>query len=155
MLTWTSAPVDTDIDMVGDIELRLDAIATAADTAWIATLQDVAPDGTVTDITCGWLRASLREVDEQASRPGAPVLPCDRFVAVPAGETVNYRIPLVPNARRFAAGHSIRLVLTSDDQDTTTPAIMGFRHASVGTSSLNTILSSSRLLIPVLPTGKA
>ena len=29
--------------MVGDIELRLEASATAIDTAWIATLQDVAP----------------------------------------------------------------------------------------------------------------
>jgi len=50
----------------------------------------------------------------------------------------------------FAAGHRIRLVLTSDDQDPATPAIMSFRHASVGTSSLNTVFSSSRLLLPVL-----
>jgi hypothetical protein len=40
--------------------------------------------------------------------------------------------------------------LTSDDQDPSTPAIMNFRHASVGTSSLNTIRSSSRLLLPVV-----
>ncbi len=66
-------------------------------------------------------------------------------VAVPIGEDVEYRIPLVPNARRFAAGHRIPLVLTSDDQDPDTPAIMNFRHASVGTSSLNTVRSSSRL----------
>ena len=65
-------------------------------------------------------------------------------------QTVQYRIPLVPNARRFAAGHSMRLVLTSDDHDPATPAIMSFRHAPVGTSSLNTILSSSRLVLPVI-----
>jgi hypothetical protein len=29
---------------------------------------------------------------------------------------------------------------------------MSFRHASVGTSCLNTVASSSRLLIPVIPT---
>ncbi len=150
MLTWTSAPLGSDLDVVGAIEVRLDAIATAADTAWMLTLQDVAPDGSVVAVTAGWLRASLREVDEQASRPGAPVLPCRRAVAVPVGETVQYRIPLVPNARRFAAGHSMRLVVTSDDQDTASPAIMSFRHASVGTSSLNTILSSTRLVLPVI-----
>jgi putative CocE/NonD family hydrolase len=149
-LTWTSEPLGVDLDVVGNIELRLDAIATAADTAWIATLQDIAPDGTAVDVTCGWLRATLRPVDEDASRPGAPVLPCTDAVAVPAGEVVHYRIPLVPNARRFAAGHAIRLVVNSDDQDPATPAIMGFRHASVGTSSLNTIVSSSRLLLPVI-----
>ena len=69
---------------------------------------------------------------------------------MPIAEDVEYRIPLVPNARRFAAGNRSRLTLTSDDQNPETPAIMNFRHASVGTSSLNTIRSSSRLLLPVL-----
>jgi len=151
-LSWTSAPLDAALDVVGEIELRLVASATAADTAWIATLQDVAPDGSIEDVTAGWLRASMREVDEAASRPGAPVLPCRTPVAVPIGEDVTYRIPLVPNARRFNTGHRIRLVLTSDDQDPDTPAIMNFRHASVGTSSLNTARSSSRLLLPVFAT---
>jgi predicted acyl esterase len=150
-LTWTSAPLDSTLDVVGDIELRLVAAATASDTAWIATVQDVAPDGAVQDVTAGWLRASLREVDEAASRPGAPVLPCRTPVAVPVGEDVTYRIPLVPNARRFDVGHRIQLVLTSDDQDPSIPAIMNFRHASVGTSSVNRVSSSSRLLIPVVP----
>ncbi len=136
--------------MVGDFELQLVASATAMDIAWMATLQDVAADGEITDVTAGWLRASLREVDETASRPGAPVLPCRNPQAVPLGEDVDYRIPLVANARRFQAGHRIRLVLTSDDQDPSTPAIMNFRHASVGTSSRNTVRSSSRLLIPIL-----
>ncbi|RDH79795.1 CocE/NonD family hydrolase [Mycolicibacterium moriokaense] len=152
-LSWTSAPLDATIDVVGDIELRLVASATAADTAWIVTLQDVAPDDVVDDVTAGWLRASMREIDEAASRPGAPVLPCRTPVAVPIGEAIVYRIPLVPNARRFNASHRIRLVLTSDDQDPDTPAIMNFRHASVGTSSVNTVRSSSRLLLPVLTTG--
>lgn len=150
MLTWTSAPLPGDLDVVGPIELRLIASATAADTAWMTTLQDVASDGEVTDVTAGWVRASLREVDEQASTPGVPVLTCRTATAVPIGEEVQYRIPLVPNARRFAKGHRIRLVLTSDDQSPDVPAIMNFRHASVGTSSLNTVRSSSRLLLPVL-----
>ncbi len=149
-LTWTSDPLSEALDVVGDIELRLIASATAADTAWIVTLSDVAPDGSTEAVTGGWLRASLREVDQVASRPGAPVLPCRNPVAVPVGEPVEYRIPLVPNARRFAAGHRIALTITSDDQNPDTPAIMNFRHASVGTSSLNTVSSSSRLVLPVL-----
>jgi hypothetical protein len=40
-------------------------------------------------------------------------------------------------------------VVAGDDQDEKVPAIMGFRHASVGTSSRNTIHSASRLLLPV------
>ncbi len=149
-LTWTTAPLTETLDVVGDIELRLVAAATAIDTAWIVTLSDVAPDGTATPVTAGWLRASLREVDDAASRTGAPELPCRRATAVPVGENVEYRIPLVPNARRFATGHRIALTITGDDQNPETPAIMGFRHASVGTSSINTVHSTSRLLLPVL-----
>lgn len=150
MLTWTSAPLDRSLDVVGDIELRLEASATAIDTAWIVMLRDVAPDGEVTDVTAGWLRASMRAVDGAASRDGAPALRCEVAVAVPVGELVTYRIPLVPNARCFASGHRVQLVLTSDDQDPASPQIMNFRHASVGTSSLNTVSSRSRLLLPVL-----
>jgi predicted acyl esterase len=113
-------------------------------------LSDVAPDGTATPITAGYLRGSLRAVDPAASRPGAPVLPCTVAEAVPPGEPVRYRIPLVPNARRIAPGHSLRLSLTGDDQSDDVPAIMGFRGASVGTSSINTIAATSRLLLPVL-----
>ena len=148
LLVWTSAPLEQALDVVGDIELELHASATALDTAWIVTLQDVAPDGTVVDVTAGWLRASLRRVDPAASSVGSPELPCREAEIVVPGSITTYRIPLVTNARRFAAGHRVRLVLTSDDQDENTPAIMGFRHATVGTSR-NTIHSSSRLVLAV------
>lgn len=150
VLTWTSDPLPAALDVVGPIEVRLHASATATDTAWLCTLRDVGPDGDVTDVTAGWLRASLRTVDDAESTAGAPVLRCDTAVAVPIGDVVSYRIPLVANARRFAAGHRLQLVLTSDDQNPQAPAIMNFRHASVGTSSLNSVHSASRLLLPVL-----
>jgi uncharacterized protein len=149
-LTWTSEPLHEDLDIVGDIELQLDAVSTAPDTAWIALLRDVAPSGEITEVTAGYLRASLREVNESKSRIGAPVLDCRAFNPVPVGEQVSYRIPMVVNARRFKSGHRIQLYLTNDDQDPETPALLNFRHASVGTSSLNTVMSSSRLILPVL-----
>ncbi|WP_319432596.1 CocE/NonD family hydrolase [Mycobacterium sp. RTGN5] len=150
LLSWTSSPLSEPIDVVGDIELRLVASATAADTAWMATLEHLAADGTSSGVTAGWLRASLREVDEVASRPAVPVLRCRMSAPVPIGEDVEYRIPLVSNARRFAVGDRIRLTITSDDQNPDAPAIMNFRHASVGTSSINTVRSASRLVLPVL-----
>jgi hypothetical protein len=110
----------------------------------------VAADGTASNVTAGYLRAGLREVDAARSRIGAPSLPCRSFVPVPIGERVRYRVPLVATARRFATGHCLQLVIASDDQDPDAPAIMGFRHASVGSSALNTILSSSRLALPVV-----
>jgi hypothetical protein len=148
-LTWTTAPLEQAWDVVGNMEVLLDAQSTAIDTAWILSLQDIAPDGSIVNITEGFLRASLREIDEEASRPGAPVLPCRRTEVIPAGGTVHYRIPLVPNARRIEPGHRLRLALTSDDQRKEAPAMMGFRHGTVGTNAINTVQASSRLLLPV------
>jgi len=151
-LTWTSAPLTDALGVIGHIELRLDATASAADTAWIALLRSVEADGTTKDITAGFLRASLRRIDEQASTPGRPVIEGRTPQAVPINQSVNYRIPMVGNARRLAAGSRLQLVLTSDDQATHIPAMLGFRHASVGTSSLNRVASTSRLLLPTVAT---
>lgn len=149
-LRWSTPPLEGDLDMVGFLELQLTASATADDTAWIVLLQDVAPDGTATDVTQGWLRASLREVDVAASAPARPELTLRTASPVPLGEPVDYRIPLVANSRRFAAGHSIRLTLTSDDTVPGSHAMLGFTHTPVGTRSTNTVFASSRLLLPVM-----
>jgi predicted acyl esterase len=148
MLVWRTEPLAADLDVVGYMELELVATATAPDTAWIVELQDIAPDGTAQDVSEGWLRATLREVDEAASSLGRPVIVGRRAIAVPVGEEVTYRVPIVANARRFAAGHRIQLTLTSDD--TGKKVMQGFTHMPVGTSSLNTVSSASRLLLPRL-----
>jgi len=153
LLHWTTPALPRDLDLTGTIELQLAAACTAPDTAFIAVLQDVDENENASNVTSGYLRASVRKVDEAASKPGAPTLPCDTFEAVPIGQEVDYRIPVVPNARRFKAGHKLRLCLTSDDQDPEKPAPLGFRHASIGTSSFNTVFSSSRLLLPVVTLG--
>jgi uncharacterized protein len=100
-------------------------------------------------VTAGFLCGTLRAVDEDASWPGAPALPCRTAEAGPLGDLVHYRIPLAPNARYYRAGHRLRVALTGDDQAPDTPAIMGFRHASVGTSNLNTVAAPSRLRLPL------
>jgi len=114
-LTWTSEPLPTDTDMVGQPELRLTATSTASGTAWILLLQDVDPDGNATDITEGWLRVGMRHTDEGTSDTGRAALPVQAGESIPPGQPVDYRIPLVTNARRFQRGHRIRLILTSDD----------------------------------------
>jgi predicted acyl esterase len=50
----SASPLEQALDVVGDIQLELQASATAIDTAWIVTLQDVAPDGTVVDAMSVW-----------------------------------------------------------------------------------------------------
>ena len=150
-LQWETVPLPADLDVVGDIELQLDATLSASDGGWIVTLLDVAPDGTAQTITAGWLRASLRMVNE--ARAG-PVRRCST-AASPSrcrpNELVSYRIPIVPNAHRFLPGHRIGLVITGDDQNPGAPTLMGFRHTPVEPAVRASIRSSSRLLLPVLP----
>lgn len=150
-LVWDTPPLAQDLAMAGDIELKLDAVCSAPDLAWIVCLQDIDPAGKATDVTQGYLRAGLREVDEAASRTGAPWLPCRNFQAVPVGGKITYRIPIVPNAYRFNAGHRVRLFLTNDDQDKRKPAIAQFRHDGIGLNCISDIFASSELLIPLLP----
>jgi predicted acyl esterase len=150
-LEWETVPMPADFDFAGDIELKLDATITALDTGWIAVLYDVGPEGEPVAITAGWLRASLSRVNQEKSVPGAPVLDCRKPVALPVGERVCYRIPAVPNARRIAAGHRLRLVLASADEQGKSPTVLGMTHTSIREASVNTIHSTSRLLLPVLP----
>lgn len=137
-------------DFAGNIELQLDATITALDTGWIAVLFDIPSHGEPFTITAGWLRASLRQVNEERSKPGAPVLDCREPVSIPIGGRVVYRIPIVANARRIAAGHRLRLVLGSADENDQKLAMFGFTHTAVHEASMNTIHSASRLLVPML-----
>jgi len=150
VLTWETAPLTTAMDFAGDIELALDATITGIDTAWMAALLDVPPSGEPFAITAGWLRASYSTLNEERSVPGAPVVECRTTVSIPAGQRMHYRIPVVPNARRIAAGHRLRLVLASNDDTHKELAMLGFTHSTVREASVNTIYNTSRLLLPVL-----
>jgi len=150
MLHWDTPPFEADVELVGNIELALEAKMTAFDTSWIAVLYEVPAAGEPEAITAGWLRAAFSGIDETRSVSGAPVPDCRLPVAVPVGKTVTYRIPVVPNARRIAAGHRLRLVIASSDEADRAPTVLGFTHVAVREASLNTIYSKSRLWLPLL-----
>jgi putative CocE/NonD family hydrolase len=151
MLAWETPPFDADLEFAGAIELTLEAQITAFDTSWIAVLYDTPPGGEPEAITAGWLRAAFSGVDEKRSVLGAPVPDCREPRAVPVGERISYRIPVVPNARRIAAGHRLRLMIASADETDKTPTVLGFTHVVVREASRNTIYSASRLWLPLLP----
>jgi hypothetical protein len=89
--------------------------------AWVGRLEDVAPDGSASLITQGWLRASFRYVDPARSRPGDPYLPDDRDTPVTIGETTLYRMDIWDTAYTLAPGHSLRLWFSSSDSPTHEP----------------------------------
>ncbi|QIS23070.1 CocE/NonD family hydrolase [Nocardia terpenica] len=70
-LTFTSAPVAGVTTISGPIAVRLNTVQDAADGYWVATVNDVAPDGQSTVLSSGQLMASLRQVDEAHSARSA------------------------------------------------------------------------------------
>jgi uncharacterized protein len=62
-------------------------------------------------ITTGWLKASMRELDEEGSRPFEPVPALDARRPLQPGQVVQVDIPLGPSATLFRAGEQLRLVV--------------------------------------------
>src|SRR3954453_7697308 len=120
-LTFTTPELKAPLRLAGPSEFRFWAVTEGSDMAWIARLADVAPDGSASLITQGWLRASFRYVDESRSRPGDPYLPDDRDTPVTTGETIEYRLPVWDTAYTLAPGHRLRLWLSSSDAPTHEP----------------------------------
>lgn len=149
-LHYQTPPLEHDLVVAGPAELVLYAQTTAPDTDWFVTLSEVAPDGSVTHIQKGMLRASHRRVDPERSRPGRPFHTHRVSEPVPVGETVRYRVEILPFAHAFRAGSSIRL-------DFLTPSALPepwWGYVMTPVPSVNTVRHSrttpSHLLLPVV-----
>jgi uncharacterized protein len=127
-LTFTTPVLDAPLPLAGQSELRFWAITEGSDMAWVGRLIDVAPDGSTSLITQGWLRASFRYVDPARSRPGAPYLPDDRQLPVTIGLQTEYRMPIRDIAYTLAPGHRLRLWLSSSDLPDHEPLMVAGRN---------------------------
>ena len=67
VLVYTSPPLTRDVEVTGPIEVKLYASTSARDTDWIVHLSDVAPDGTVSLLAEGVLRARSRDPDNSGA----------------------------------------------------------------------------------------
>jgi predicted acyl esterase len=120
-LTYTTPVLARPLRLGGPSEFRFWAVTEASDMAWVARLEDVAPDGSASLITQGWLRASFRYVDPRRSRAGDPYLPDDRDTPVEIGATTEYRMDIWDTAYTLRPGHRLRLWLSSSDSPTHEP----------------------------------
>lgn len=62
-------------------------------------------------VATGWMRASMRALDQQASRPQDPIPTYARRDPLGPGQIVQVDIPLGPSATLFRAGERLRLVV--------------------------------------------
>jgi putative CocE/NonD family hydrolase len=122
-VAYTTPKLSKPMTLAGPVGLTLHATATTTDTAWVATLDDVAPDGTVTHLTSGALLGSFRAIDQRRSWPSGdggwsvafhPLTRASQTSIVP-GRLTRYDVELRPIFATLPAGHQLRLVIGSGD----------------------------------------
>ena len=115
---FLSAPLKKDTEVTGHPVADLWVSADATDVNLFVYLEDVAPDGSVTAITDGRQKASLRKVGEPPyNYLGLPWHPSHRDDAQPLvpGVPVQVQMELFPVSYVFKSGHRIRISVTGAD----------------------------------------
>jgi uncharacterized protein len=162
-LTFTSAPLDTDLEITGPASLELFLSSSVSDTEVFARISDQFPPNDAeraggrpphsVTLTKGWLRASHRALDAGLSIPGRPFHPHDRAEPLAQDEVVKLEIELMPFSNVFKAGHRIRLELSNGDSPITDGLFVHlYQWFKVGRDTIfHDTLRPSRLILPVVP----
>jgi len=120
LLTYTSPPLDTDLEITGSPVLTLEMASTTSDGAIHAYLEDVSTEGLVTYLDEGVFRVIHRKLVDPKSLPYEPLGPAHSFLRTDAepltpGETVEIRFSLFSTSVLLHMGHRIRVALAGAD----------------------------------------
>jgi putative CocE/NonD family hydrolase len=123
LLVHTGAPLASDVEISGSPVVVLEVASTVTDGAFFAYLEDVAPDGHVTYLDEGELRAVNRKEMDVHERPYQSLGPShsnfrrDAEPLVP-GKPAELKFCMWPVSVLFRRGHRIRVALAGADADT-------------------------------------
>jgi uncharacterized protein len=117
--------------LAGPISASIYAASTTTNLQLIATLQQIARDGTVTTLTSGTVLGSMSENDPDRSwldGSGTPVRPyglydVDRYT--PAGTIKKYDFAISPRFVHIAAGNKLRVVFTTQTPTSKCSPVLG------------------------------
>ncbi len=155
VLAYATPPLEKDVRVWGPLSANLYASSTTLDTAWFIKLGDVAPDGEVTLITQGILKASYRAVDESRSKPGQPFHSFRNPVSPEPNTVYEYQIEIRPIFHTFRAGHQIWVQISSMDFNYQMMLHTVYTSEMLPLPAENTIYHNSahpsHLLLPVIP----
>lgn len=149
LLTYTSAPLKSDLEVTGQAIVNLDVISTATDGNFIVYLEDISPEGKSTYVTEGLLRALHRKLSTEPApyrttypyrsfkkKDGAPLVP---------GRSATLTFQTIPTSVLFRAGHRIRLAVAGADKDTF------LRVPAEGAVTIRVGRGNSSIDLPVVP----
>jgi uncharacterized protein len=112
-LGFTTEPFAADTFVAGSGSVDLWVGSSSGDTDLEVTVTEVRPDGTEIYVQSGWLRASQRALDDEASTELRPVQTHLEADAAPLddGELTLARVEVFPFAHPFRAGSRLRLTV--------------------------------------------
>jgi len=121
LLTYTSPPLAEDLELTGSPTVTLHLASTHDDGAFYVYLEDVGPDGRVSYLTEGLLRAIHRKTADPATAPYVPLgvyhtYKKDDALPLVPGETAEIAITMFPISTVFQKGHSIRIAIAGHDE---------------------------------------
>ena len=129
VLTFTTAPLEKDLEIAGPIKLVLYASSTQKDTDFVIKLSEQVPQPAEERakginpqfqvVTKGWLRASHRELDAKRSTEMEPYRSHADPEPLKPGEVYKFEISIEPNAFLFKKGNRIRLEIANGDSPIT------------------------------------
>jgi putative CocE/NonD family hydrolase len=102
VLTYTTEPLQHDLDVAGPLRMILYASSSAVDTDFVARLTDVFPDGRAIQLQAGALRTRYRDPQAEPS-------------FLQPGHVYRLEIDMWATANRFKAGHRLRVDISSAD----------------------------------------
>ncbi len=149
ILVYSTAKLDTPVEVTGPITVTLFASSSAPDTDFTAKLVDVFPDGSAINLSNGIQRASFRE---SLSHP----------TSIVPGKVYEYKINVWPTSNLFKTGHKMRLEISSSDFPQFDPnpnTGETFGTSSQWKRATQTILHDrqypSSITLPIIPVGKS
>jgi predicted acyl esterase len=142
-LTFRGEVLTAPLTLIGPSLLHLVASSSVSDTDWIVKMADVAPDGSETLITNGYLRASHRELDTARSREGVPYHTHVRPTPIEAGKPYAYEVEIWPSAYELAIGHRLQIRISSFDVPTHAPASIQFDRNNPASTQITPMLPAT------------
>ncbi len=125
VLTFTTAPLEADLEIAGPIKLVLYASSTHDDMDFFVKLSEQMPHSAEDRgktlnpaaywITKGWLRASHRALDPHQSSELEPYHSHTAAEPIEPGKIYRFDIGIEPMAHRFKKGNRIRLEIVNGD----------------------------------------
>ena len=145
VLVFMTKPLEQDVEVTGQVVVKLWAASTAPDTDFTAKLVDVHPDGLAVGLCYGIIRAQYRQSYE------TPTL-------ITPGQIYEYTISLRSTSNLFKRGHRIRLDISSSNfpffdrnHNTGRPFYADAELVSATQTIYHTSLYPSRVILPVIP----